>query len=66
MTKKDYVRIVEDLGVALNKSVDLGIPVDHARTTLRTAAAAFVYSEERENSRFDRERFFKALAVVGI
>ena len=70
MTKKDYNRIVEDIGVALNQTVKDKRELGLVRETLINFAKAFAYSERngpQGNPRFDRTWFFEAVGrVLGV
>lgn len=62
MTRKDYLRIVEDLAVAVNQATAMhDCDTDQARAFASHFAHAFAYSEQRENSRFDANRFYAAV-----
>ena len=69
MTKKDYNRIVEDIGVALNQTVKDKRELGLVRETLINFATAFAYSEQNGhgNPNFNRARFFKAVGrILGV
>lgn len=62
MTKKDYIRIVEDLATAVNAAVSAGdCATGQARSMARQFAKQFAYSERSLNPRFDAERFYAAV-----
>jgi len=58
MTKKDYVRLIADLGATLAATQDTDAP---PRAVLATFAAHFAGTETKENPRFDPNRFTAAL-----
>lgn len=62
MTKKDYLRIVEDLACAVNASVALH---DASPATARAFASHFAHkfaeTERTKSATFDQRRFFVAV-----